>query len=62
MEHVHVNKGMPYDHNAPIDCDACKVWLREKLIENYLYFCDKYGTEPDLRNITDMLVKYEVKE
>lgn len=58
--HQHQTKfGPPYDWNAPVTCPACKEELREALINNYQFFCAKYGTEPDLRNIADLLAQYE---
>lgn len=61
MEHKHGEpKGSPYDHNAPVVCEACKAELKEALIENFEMFCNKYGTEFDIRKIADLLAKYEV--
>jgi hypothetical protein len=60
MEHIHPEpEGSPFNFNKPITCLACKAELKKALINNYRFFCEKYGTEFDVRNIADLLRRYD---
>lgn len=52
-------KGPPYDHNAPVTCEDCKIYLHDALVKNFKKSCAKYGTKFDTRLIADLLAPYE---